>query len=109
MFSLCVRELLSEEGLELVVVVVVVVVTLSAGAFHSVISGHASVMSCLWELATLASRNQRGGWVVGPSRDMRRTKPGTHVCLRTKIWRRTHFYQVPTNRLTERKAPLLPR
>jgi len=82
MFSLCVRELLSEEGLELVVVVVVVVVTLSAGAFHSVISGHASVMSCLWELATLASRNQRGGWVVGPSRDMRRTKSQgrTSVC-----------------------------
>ena len=61
MFSLCVRELLSEEGLELVVVVVVVVVTLSAGAFHSVISGHASVMSCQSSPRSQVATNGVGG------------------------------------------------
>ena len=46
------------------------VVTLSAGAFHSGISGPWGLRQVMQELATLASRNQptnqRGGWVVGP-------------------------------------------
>ena len=84
------------------------VVTLSAGAFHSGISGHAFVKSCKSSPHSQVATSQPTGWVgcwpflheTGGGQNQGRT---SSVCAEQFGEETT----LPTNRLTERKAPPL--